>query len=101
LPTKWQAALGQWRGVYLIFDQSDGKAYVGSAYGKSNILGRWHSYAETGHGGNKRLRSRDPSNFLFSILQRTSPDMVADDVIRLEGTWKDRLHTREFGLNEN
>ena len=101
LPSKWKAALRQWRGVYLIFDTSDQKGYVGSAYGTDNILGRWLNYAKTGHGGTKMLRRRDPKNFRFSILQRVSPDMDADDVIRLEGTWKDRLHTREFGLNEN
>ena len=101
LPNRWKAALRQWRGVYLIFDESDQKAYVGAAYGKENILGRWLNYAKAGHGGNKKLRHRDPSSFRFSILQRVSPDMDADDVIRFEGTWKDRLHTREFGLNEN
>lgn len=35
-------------------------------------------------------------------LQRVSPDMPADDVIRLEVTWKERLRTRHpFGLNDN
>jgi hypothetical protein len=90
-----------WRGIYYIVDPSDGRGYVGSAYGTDNILGRWLSYGVPGHGGNKELRKRDPSNFQFSILQRVSPDMQADEVIQLEQTWKTRLHTREFGLNEN
>ena len=34
LPSLWKAAMQQWRGVYRIFDSKDGKAYVGSAYGK-------------------------------------------------------------------
>lgn len=101
IPSKWKAALSQWRGIYFIFDESDGKGYVGSAYGTENILGRWLSYAARGHGGNKELRNRDPSRFRFSILQRVSPDMEAAEVIRLESSWKDRLHTREFGMNEN
>ena len=101
LPSRWKAALREWRGIYFIFDESDGKGYVGSAYGTENILGRWLNYAATGHGGNKQLRKRDPQNFRFSILQRVSPDMDADDVIRIEGTWKERLHTRNYGLNEN
>jgi hypothetical protein len=101
LPSKWKAALAQWRGIYFIFDLSDGKGYVGSAYGADNILGRWLDYAESGHGGNKLLKLRNPRGFLFSILQRTSPDMDKDDVIRLEASWKDRLHTRECGLNDN
>jgi hypothetical protein len=101
LPVKWQAALKEWRGIYFIFDSSDGHGYVGSAYGIDNTLGRWLNYAATGHGGNKELRKRDPANFQFSILQRVSPDMPSDEVIRLEQSWKTRLHTRTFGMNEN
>ena len=102
LPTRWKSALSQWRGIYYIFDTSDGKGYVGSAYGEDNILGRWLSYAVSGHGGNRLLRKRDAKNFRFSILQRVSPDMVPGDVIQLENTWKERLHTRKpYGLNDN
>lgn len=102
LPTRWKAALSQWRGVYYIFDMSDAKGYVGSAYGDSNLLGRWLNYAARGHGGNRLLRQRDPRNFRFTILQRVSPDTDAGDVIRLEGSWKQRLHTHEpYGLNDN
>lgn len=76
--------------------------YVGSAYGNENIMQRWKEYARTGHGGNKGLKARNPENFRFSILQRTSPDLPDTDVIALEGTWKDRLRSRvPFGLNEN
>lgn len=82
---------------------------MGSAYSESNsdhpdgnLLGRWLGYAASGHGGNAMLRERDPHNFQFSILQRVSPDMDATDVIQLEKTWKDRLHTRApRGLNDN
>jgi hypothetical protein len=103
LPSKWRETLRQWRGVYYIFDQSDGKGYVGAAYGKdNNILGRWEHYAASGHGGNALLRDRAPENFVFSILERVSPDMEPNDVIDLETTWKDRLHTRSpAGLNDN
>jgi len=102
MPSRWQAAIRQWRGIYFIFDESDGKGYVGSAYGSENLLGRWLNYAASGHGGNRLLRGRDPANFRFTILQRVSPDLDSDDVIRLESSWKDRLHTRApFGLNDN
>lgn len=102
LPATWRAKIGQWRGIYAIWDSSNGLTYVGSAYGADNILGRWENYGATGHGGNKLLRERDPSNFRFSILQRVSPDMLPDEVIRLESSWKTRLHTRApHGLNEN
>lgn len=102
LPTRWRARLAEWRAIYYIFDTSDGKGYVGSAYGEANLLGRWVGYGARGHGGNVLLRQRDPKNFRFSILQRVSPDMDAADVIRLEATWKERLHTRHpIGLNDN
>jgi hypothetical protein len=102
LPTSWKAALSQWRCVYYIFDTSDGKGYVGSAYGENNLLGRWLNYAARGHGGNHLLRQRDPRKFRFTILQRLSPDMDAGDVIRIEESWKQRLHTHKpHGLNDS
>jgi hypothetical protein len=102
LPTRLRFKLSEWRGIYYIFDTLDEKGYVGSAYGESNLFGRWLDYANRGDGGNKLLRQRDPRNFRFTILQRVSPDLDADDVIRLEGSWKRRLHTRSpHGLNEN
>jgi hypothetical protein len=102
LPTRLKSALSQWRGIYYIFDTSEGKGYVGSAYGKDNLLGRWLNYVVSGHGGNRLLRQRDPQKFQFTILQRVSPDMEDSDVIRLESSWKQRLHTRKpDGLNDN
>ena len=103
MPTRWESEIKRWRGIYYIFDESDGKGYVGSAYGIENIYGRWTSaYAVTGHGGNKLLKGRDPVNFHFSVLQLVAHDTESVDVIRLEKTWKDRLHTRSpFGLNDN
>jgi hypothetical protein len=109
LSPRWKSALCQWRGIYYIFDTSDGKGYVGSAYGDSdpehpdgNLLGRWLGYAVSGHGGNALLRKRDPHHFQFSILERVGPDTSAAEVIRLEETWKLRLHTRSpRGLNDN
>lgn len=102
LPGKWREALRHWRGIYLIFDNEVRKAYVGSAYGKENIFGRWEEYATTGHGNNVELKKLDPKNFEFSILQRLSPDMSADEVVSIEASWKKRLHTNEpYGLNKN
>jgi GIY-YIG catalytic domain len=101
LPSSWKVILSQWRGIYLIFDVSDAKGYVGSAYGSDNLLSRWSEYGASGHGGNKQLRNRIPENFRFSILQLVAQDMPADAVVVLEAAWKERLHTREFGLNDN
>jgi len=103
LPTRLKFKLAEWSGIYYIFDTSDGKGYVGSACGESNLLGRWLNYAARGDGGNKLLLPpRDPRKFRFTILQRVSPDMNATEVVQLENSWKIRLHTRApYGLNVN
>lgn len=103
LPKRLQSKLSEWRGIYHIFDASDGKSYVGSAYGSDNLLGRWRNYLKSGHGGNRLLRERNPEHFHFTILELVAPTMDADEVIRRENTWKERLHTRKEygGLNDN
>ena len=102
IPWRLRERLSQWRAIYYIFDKSDGKGYVGSAYGEQNLLARWENYAQTGHGGNQLLRKRKRENLQFSVLQRVSPDMDPTEVIQLESTWKNRLHTRApTGLNDN
>jgi hypothetical protein len=102
LPKRWQAKLAEWRGIYYIFDTSAGKGYVGSACGSENLLGRWRNYATSGHGGNRLLKHRDPQHFRFTILELVAPDEEAEEVIRLESSWKERLHSRHpAGLNDN
>ncbi len=102
LPTRWKVTLGHWRAVYYIFDTSDGKGYVGSAYGEDNLAHRWENYAVTGHGGNTQLKKRNPKTFIFTILQLVSPTMSFEEIVRIETSWKDRLHTRyPQGLNDN
>ncbi len=101
LPQSWQTRLSEWRGIYCVFDTASRRAYVGAAYGRDNLLGRWLNYAKRGHGGNKLLRERDPKHFRFSILQLVSPTAEPGEVQELEASWKRRLHTREYGLNEN
>lgn len=101
-PSAWWSLLAQWRVIYYIFDDSDRKGYVGSAYGADNLFGRWRNYADSGHGGNRLLQGRDPCHFHFTILERVSPDMKQHDVVALEASWKQRLHTRDpYGLNDN
>lgn len=101
MPKSWKAALKEWRGIYYIFDTRSKKGYVGSVYGAENLLGRWAGYAKSDHGGNRRLRKLNPENFIFSILERVSPDTSPEEIIHRENEWKVRLHTREFGLNDN
>ncbi len=100
LPESWKAKLREWRAIYLIHDMNDGKNYVGSAYGEDNLAIRWATYAMSGHGGNVRLRGRDPNNFRFSILELVGPSMPMVEVVEIEQSWMRRLHTRaDGGLN--
>jgi hypothetical protein len=102
IPNRWKLKLSQWRGLYFIFDETDRKGYVGSASGENNLLQRWENYAASGDGGNTLLKSRDPKNFRFSILQLVSLGMRSEEIIDLESNWKERLHTRSpNGLNNN
>lgn len=101
LPLTWTVALSQWRGIYLIVDEADGARYVGSAYGSTNLYGRWIEHVKGERGVTVELQRRDTVKFRFSILQRVSPDMEPHDVQLLEQSWKLRLHTLEFGLNRN
>lgn len=103
----WHTALSNINGVYLIVDTESGMQYVGSAYGKEGILQRWQSYVETKHGGNKKIKElldKHPErykNFKFSILKVLSYDSEEDEVRAFENNYKEKLLTREFGLNAN
>jgi len=99
LPQDWAIRLSQWRGVYLIVDQSDGARYVGSAYGETNLMGRWSTHVAGDLGVTAELSTRDVSHLRFSILERLSPDADASDVIARERKWMHRLDTIENGLN--
>lgn len=102
IPASWKAALREWRGIYLIRDLRDGLAYVGSAYGVENLLGRWQNYAKSGDGGDRLLKGRKPDSFVFSILERLGPDLEPQEVIQIESAWKKRLSSRSpCGLNAN
>lgn len=102
IPKRWKDVLSRWRGVYFIWDSSIRKGYVGSAYGKDKLLGRWLNYAKTGHGGNKLLKLRKPQKFHFSILEWAAEDMEDRDILEREKWWKARLHTKApDGLNDN
>lgn len=106
----WKAALSSIKGVYVIFDKSNGRKYVGSAYGDSGIWSRWSCYIGTGHGWNDELTAliKDHGydyaikNFRVALLEYR-PMKTDDQVIfDRESYWKEVLLSRtEFGYNKN
>ena len=102
---EWYNRLSSIAGIYLIVDTTTGKQYVGSASGKRGIWGRWVSYVKTGHGGNKQLREwleADPSNvehWQFTILRTLPISLTKPEVIEIENLYKQKLGSRDFGLN--
>ena len=101
----WKTGLSNQKGVYLITDTSNGKMYVGSATGSDMILGRWRSYIENGHGGNKELKKISfkhiKSYFKYTILDVYKANTDDAIILEREQWWKDVLLTREYGLNGN
>lgn len=107
----WKTALENQKGVYLITDTLTNKRYVGSAYGKDMILGRWSNYADNGHGGNLELKNLVTEkgldyvkdNFRYSILDIYKSTVDDETIIGRESWWKEILLTRnpDFGYNAN
>lgn len=101
----WKTGLQNQKAIYLITDSSNGKMYVGSAYGEDMLWGRWLSYIHTGHGGNLELKGVSfediKMNFNYSILEifkSTTDDKI---ILARESWWKNTLKTRDFGYNRN
>lgn len=103
----WFTLLSSVSGIYLIVDNNTGNQYVGSAYGKGGIWGRWANYAKTGHGGNKMLEEllqKDPkycNNFRFTILRTLDKTITKNEVLKYESLYKAKLGSKAFGLNLN
>jgi len=106
----WKGALENVKGIYVIVDESNGKKYVGSAYGNFGIWSRWGVYVATGHGFNDELTTLISErgieyareNFRFSLLE-FRPMTTDEDIIRARETyWKEVLQTKgPFGYNKN
>ena len=106
----WKTALQNVKGIYLIFDKSNGKKYVGSAYGDSGIWSRWACYIGTGHGWNDELtklikkETKDYARqyFKFSLLEYHSMKRDDNFIIARENFWKEVFLSRDkFGYNKN
>ena len=93
----WHTALSTVNAVYLIVDRENGRKYVGSAYGKGGLLGRWTHYVKSLHGDNKLMKELlcdypdRYTHFQFSILQLLPKAVTPDEVIQTETLWKKKL----------
>jgi hypothetical protein len=103
----WYEYLSGHSGVYVIFDSSTGKQYVGSASGGKGIWSRWEGYVKTGHNENiglKALAKNNPdyANTFSYSLHHIFPKTVSEkDVFYYESLLKKKLGSRAYGLNEN
>ena len=115
---EWRTALKCRKGIYLITDINNGKLYVGSAYGKAGILGRWTTYikygydqkeVENGKFPNIKLRDLVKTNglsyaekyFMYSILETFTDDVPNKYIIERESWWKEAFQSRKYGYNAN
>ncbi len=107
--------------VYLVVDSLNGKFYVGSAYGKDGLFGRWKDYANTkGTGGNYDNRDGNKGiieylkdnpdaylHFQYSILEVIHKTGInekdVEATLEAERAWKRKLCTLNtvWGLNKN
>lgn len=108
---EWKRQLSSIKGVYCITDKSNGKIYIGSAYGDcAGLWQRWLNYANLDNltGGNKdfeEIKRKNPNyiidNFTYSILEILDPRTPDNEVVRRENFWKEVFKTRIFGMNNN
>lgn len=101
LPKGWIVALSCTKGVYLLTCPKTKEQYVGSATGAEGFYQRWQEYAQTGHGGDVALKSRESSDYHVSILEVAGTSSTEDDIREMETRWKLKLKSREMGLNRN
>lgn len=99
LPTSWAVALSATRGIYVLTCPRTRELYVGSATGEAGFLGRWREYCETGHGGNVRLKSREPSDYQVAVLEVAGSEQGLAEILRAEQRWMRKLNTVSMGLN--
>lgn len=106
----WKGALENVKGVYVIHDKSNGKKYVGSAYGNDGIWSRWSVYVGTGHGYNDELtkiisshgKAYARTNFRFSLLEYRPVRTDDSIIIGRESFWKEVMMSRGlYGYNKN
>lgn len=100
LPASWVAVLRAARGVYLLSSARTREQYVGSACGEGGFHARWLQHAAR-EGDAIAFRSRDPEDYRVSILEVAGSLASADEIGAMETRWKEKLQSREMGLNRN
>jgi hypothetical protein len=99
LPVSWIAVLRASQGVYLLSCPRTKEFYIGSATGTGGFWARWLEYSLTGHGGNVRLKSREPSDYQISVLEVAGSLQSRESILEIEYRWMRKLQTVETGLN--
>lgn len=51
--------------------------------------------------GKKLWQYMQIQNFYFSVLQILPKNIIDEEIIKIENSWKKKLQTREFGMNDN
>lgn len=100
LPASWRAVLASARGVYLLTCPKTKQQYVGAAFSESGFLSRWEQH-ERMQGDAIEFRSRDPADYRVSILEVAGSLATDLDIAIMEQRWKEKLQSREMGLNRN
>jgi hypothetical protein len=95
----WVTAMKFTAAIYRIVDLASGKIYIGSAYGREGLWQRWSDYANTGHGGNKKLLGLDYGNFQWSIVRTLSGVMSKREIILIEQLEMEKHGSKAIGLN--
>lgn len=101
LPRTWVAILKEAKGVYLLTCPKTKEQYVGSASGQEGFWGRLSQYARDGHGGNVKLKSKEPSDYQVVILEVAGSQASNNDIHAKEGRWQLKLQSHKMGLNCN
>ena len=105
---EWKKMLSAVNCIYSILDNKTGKIYIGSTYNRQGIWGRWEIYVQTnGHGNNVSLMkliesdSKYADNFTYSILHILPINISADQAIKEESLFKEKLGAISFGYCNN
>lgn len=100
LPSSWRQILTNAKGVYLLTCPQTKEQYVGGAFSDGGFLARWLLHASR-QGDAAAFRARAPSDYRVSILEVAGSLATDADIVEMEQRWKEKLQSREMGLNRN